>query len=66
VAALADRHVVVSKEVVGDTTITKVTMAAGDERVHEVARMLSGDQVGESARVHAADLLAQRPDRSRS
>jgi len=66
VAALADRHVVVSKQVVDGATNTQVSVVGGDERIDEVARMLSGDQVGESARRHAADLLAQRPDRSRS
>ncbi|MDO8389204.1 MAG: DNA repair protein RecN [Actinomycetota bacterium] len=64
VAALADRHVVVSKQVVEGTTITQIAFAAGEQRIDEVARMLSGDLVGESARRHAADLLAQRPDRS--
>jgi DNA repair ATPase RecN len=32
----------------------------GADRVDEIARMLSGEQAGESARVHAADLLAAR------
>lgn len=64
VAALADRHVVVSKQVIDGTTVTQIEIAAGERRIDEVARMLSGDLVGESARRHAADLLAQRPDRS--
>jgi DNA repair protein RecN (Recombination protein N) len=62
VAALADTHVVVSKQVLDDATLGKVTIAAavtvqGEARVDEVARMLSGDRAGESARRHAADLL---------
>ena len=65
VAALADRHVVVSKQVRDGTTTAVATVAEGDGRIDEVARMLSGDQVGESARRHAADLLAQRPERAR-
>lgn len=65
VAALADSHIVVSKHVVGDATSAAAVPVTGDARIEEVARMLSGDQVGESARRHAADLLAQRPDRVR-
>ena len=32
----------------------------GDERIDEIARMLSGEQAGDSARRHAADLLEGR------
>jgi DNA repair protein RecN (Recombination protein N) len=45
-------------------TLATATPVSGDARVEEVARMMSGDQAAESARVHAADLLAQRPERS--
>ena len=64
VAALADTHVVVSKRVEAGTTLATATGIAGQDRVDEVARMLSGDEAGESARRHAADLLGQRVKRS--
>ncbi len=60
VAALADRHLTVAKEVLDDTTETVVSSADGDGRVDEVARMLSGDPGLESARIHAAELLGGR------
>ena len=64
VAARADHHVMVAKHVDGGVTLATATPVSGDARVEEVARMMSGDQAAESARVHAADLLAQRPERS--
>jgi len=63
VAALADRQIVVSKHVVDGQTRAVATAVTGPERIEEVARMLSGDQVGESARRHASDLLEARGGR---
>ena len=65
VAALADHHVVVAKYVADGVTTASANPVSGNLRIDEVARMLSGDQAAESARLHAADLLAQRPERSR-
>ena len=65
VAALADTQIMVTKSVVGEDGHQPITTASasnveGDERIDEVARMLSGEQAGDSARRHAADLLADR------
>ena len=60
VAALAHRQVVVSKHVADGQTRATARVVAGDDRVDEVARMLSGDELGESARRHASDLLGWR------
>ena len=65
VAALADTQIMVTKTVGGkrghDPTTTATTRGVdGNERIDEVARMLSGEQAGESARRHAADLLGDR------
>ncbi len=68
VAALADTHVVVRKQVLdgGDGAVTVATATAvhGDERVDEVARMLSGDAAPAAARQHAAELLGRRKKRT--
>lgn len=64
VAALADQQIVVSKYVVANETVARAEVVAGDRRIDEVARMLSGDQAADSARRHAADLLGQRRDRA--
>ena len=65
VAALADTQILVTKTVTDDAGTTTSTTATaksvdGDQRVDEVARMLSGDRGGESARAHAAQLLSDR------
>lgn len=60
VAALADTQIVVSKSIRDATTTATASVVEGDARVTEVARMLSGDRGGESARLHAAELLGDR------
>ena len=60
VAAFADTHLVVTKSRSGDVdlvTASDVRPVEGDERLAEVARMLSGDDDSETARQHAAELL---------
>ena len=47
VAALATTQVAVVKDVVGDTTVATAAVVDGDERVDELARMLSGDEGGD-------------------
>ncbi|MFH1812229.1 MAG: DNA repair protein RecN [Pseudomonadota bacterium] len=57
VAALADQQLQVDKERDGDRTVTVVRALAASERVDELARMLGGSEVGETARKHARSLL---------
>jgi DNA repair protein RecN (Recombination protein N) len=60
VAACADHHLVVTKssvagaDAVTDSDVREVT---GDERLTEIARMLSGHDDSATARSHAAELL---------
>lgn len=67
VAAAADQHLVVSKEVVAqegsETTRTEVRLVEGSSRIDEVARMLSGHPDSTRARDHAAELLSSWSDR---
>jgi len=55
VAAPAEAHFVVSKEVKGGRTISEIRMLERDERVRELARMLGGQT--EAARRHAEAML---------
>lgn len=60
VAAFADRHLVVSKSQaagVDVVTVSDVREVTGDERVAELARMLSGQEDSAAALEHAAELL---------
>jgi DNA repair protein RecN (Recombination protein N) len=59
VAAFADRHLVVRKDVVGERTVATVHEAAGQDRIVELSRMLSGSPDSETARLHAGELLAR-------
>lgn len=57
VAAYADNHLHVSKNV-GDETVTSgVRELAGEDRVDELARMMAGMDDSASGRAHAAELL---------
>ena len=64
VAALADTQIMVTKTVSSeaghDVTTTDACRVDGGDRIDEIARMLSGEQAGDSARRHAADLLGGR------
>ena len=57
VAACADHHLVVSKQVRGASTQSQVTSVAGDVRVAELARMLGGERLLTSTMAHARDML---------
>ncbi len=57
IAGFADHHYVVGKQVKAGRTITTVTEIEGDERVRELARMLSGAQVTREAMRQAEQLL---------
>lgn len=56
VASVADEHYLVSKTA-GDVPETRIEPISGDERVREIARMLSG-HVTETSLAHARELLS--------
>ena len=55
---MADEHLYIAKSVKGDTTVTQVTALSDEERVREIARMASGDDVTEAALANAREMLA--------
>jgi len=57
VAACANHHWVVSKQLSGASTLSSVTSVQGEERVAELARMLGGERILASTLTHARDLL---------
>jgi DNA repair protein RecN (Recombination protein N) len=58
VASWADAHVVVDKVATESTTSTKISLVGGEDRVTELARMLSGTPESLTAQQHARELLA--------
>jgi DNA repair protein RecN (Recombination protein N) len=57
VAAFADTHVVVEKTVSGSVTRSQVHAVDGEDRVTEIARLLSGQEDSDTARAHALELI---------
>lgn len=62
VAAAADHQVVISKASDGASTTTTASIVEGEERVAELARMLSGTPESSVALDHAASLLQEQGD----
>ena len=59
IASLADQHFVVEKETIKNRTLIRVKKLDKNEQVEEIARMLTGAQITETARQHAREMLAQ-------
>lgn len=57
IAARAGTHLIISKEQSEDATTVAVRQVTGEERVRELARMVSGDQVSEVGLANARELL---------
>ncbi len=57
VAAAADQQWQVSKAVENGTTLSRITVLDGKQRVEEIARMLGGVKITETTRKHAAEML---------
>lgn len=57
VAAMADKHFLIEKNVVGTKTISSINEMSEDSRVEELSRMLSGSEVTDAVRTNATELL---------
>jgi DNA repair protein RecN (Recombination protein N) len=58
IAGFADSHFVVEKVEAKGRAVTGIRAITGDERVHEVAKLLSGADVTKSALASAKELIA--------
>ena len=60
IAAMATKHYMIEKNEENGRTHTSVNELAGDKRVYEIARMLSGvSEQSESAMAHAEHMLSE-------
>jgi DNA repair protein RecN (Recombination protein N) len=57
VASLADRHFTVEKSMGRNKTSIGIRELSDTERIEEIARMLAGEKITESARTHAAEMI---------
>jgi DNA repair protein RecN (Recombination protein N) len=64
VAAYADHHLRVEKQLVNGRTATAVTHLGDAERIEEVARMLGGATITDTTRKHAGEMLAAASSRA--
>lgn len=60
IAALADAHYVVEKEVEQGRTFTRVKQLSERDRIAEIARMLGGIKITDQARRHAEELVRSK------
>ncbi len=61
VAALGQHHWRVEKQITNEMTLSRVVPLSADDRIEEIARMLSGDTITNTARAAAQELLGARP-----
>lgn len=57
VASLADHHFVVEKTMGRSKTSVGIRELTGQERIDEIARMLAGETITDSARTHAREMI---------
>jgi DNA repair protein RecN (Recombination protein N) len=57
VAACADQHLLVSKQLKAKQTASDVQDIAGEQRVAEIARMLGGEKLSNTTLAHAKEML---------
>jgi len=57
VAACADQHWVVSKQLLAGSTVSSVSAVQDQERTREIARMLGGDAGSATTTAHASEML---------
>lgn len=57
IAAKGNQHYKVYKQVRNDVTVTQLKQLSQDERIVEIAEMLSGKEISDSAMSHAKELL---------
>ena len=58
IAAFADTHMYIEKTTRGEATFTTVRRLGSEERVAEIARIISGDNITETAAENAREMLA--------
>jgi DNA repair protein RecN (Recombination protein N) len=66
VAAMADQHYLIKKEVINDRTRTAIKNVTNEERTNELSRILSGAEITPLTLKHAEELLTLANDRKKS
>jgi DNA repair protein RecN (Recombination protein N) len=59
IAAQANTHYLVFKDVGNEKAVTKIKKIDGQERIAEIAKMMTGNKMGEAAFKAAEEMLGQ-------
>ncbi|MFJ8066684.1 DNA repair protein RecN [Psychrobacillus sp. NPDC096426] len=65
VAAMADQHLMIKKEVTGNRTFTVLEEVIDDKRAEELSRMMSGAEITSTTLKHSKELLKLAKDRKK-
>ena len=65
VAAMADQHLMIKKEVSGNRTFTVLEEVQNDKRAEELSRMMSGAEITSTTLQHSKELLKLAKDRKK-
>lgn len=57
IAVMADHHLYIEKQTQASDTVSSVRSLNHDERIEEIGRLIGGDTITETTRVHALELL---------
>jgi DNA repair protein RecN (Recombination protein N) len=58
IASMSERHFSVAKTETGRRTVTQIRVLSGEEKIHEIAKLLGGETVTETALKNARELVA--------
>ena len=62
VASMSDHHILIEKEVRSGRTYVKIQELSLDEKIEEVAHLISGGNVTKSQRAYAKEMVLHRPE----
>ena len=62
IAAMADSHYLIEKQVEGGSTFTHIRLLSEEERTEELARILGGARITDAVRANAAEMRALAQD----
>lgn len=65
IAAMADTHFIIAKQVVDNTTVTDIHEMSESQAVDELARMLGSDELTDIVRENARELIANAREKKR-
>ena len=60
IASLSDNHYVATKKIENEKTYTEVKIINFDEKINEIAKMIGGENVTESAFISAKELIGNK------